>query len=147
VEPELGRTYQAENDCFREVGRKLSEFRDAAAMIEIFDNLRERYRGDLGTDTLASIRHGLLTRKRQFEQQTQIDETLDKITDTLQAASKRVKGWPIQADGFAAIEPGLEKAHRRARNAMDPLPRYACPENDHEWRRCSKYHRYHIQLL
>ena len=136
-----------ENDCFRKVGRKLSEFRDAAATIEIFDDLRERFRRDLGADTLASIRHGLLTRKRQFEQQAPIDQTLDQITATLQAASKRVKTWPIQADGFAAIAPGLEKTYRRSRNAMEPLPSYARPDNYHKWRRCSKYHRYHIQLL
>jgi hypothetical protein len=71
-------------------------------MIEIFDSLKARYQDELRTGALNSIRRALVLRKKQAEQQAQIDQVLDKIVVTLQAAGKRVKAWPIQADGFGA---------------------------------------------
>ena len=40
--PELATTYATENAQLRDIGRKLSEFRDARAIVETFDSLREK---------------------------------------------------------------------------------------------------------
>src|ERR1700761_5144519 len=62
VRPELGRVYRAENRRLGDVGRKLSEIRDATAVIEVFDGLIGKHKDGLQKNALASIRKGLETR-------------------------------------------------------------------------------------
>src|SRR6266516_4753445 len=59
VQPDLGATYRKENRTLRDLGRKLSQFRDAAAIIETFDSVSEKYNDSLQKNTLGSIRRGL----------------------------------------------------------------------------------------
>src|SRR5947209_19543153 len=47
VQPELGRVYRAENIRMRDLGRQLPQIRDATAIIEVFDGLREKYKDSL----------------------------------------------------------------------------------------------------
>src|SRR5579871_6140946 len=79
MQPELGEVYRTENIRFRDIGRQLSQFRDAGAMIETFDELRKRYRGELGRRTLVSVRRALLLRKAQAEQHANIGDVLPPI--------------------------------------------------------------------
>ncbi len=53
MRPELGRTYRTENEALRSMGAKLSELRDAGAMIETLDSLVENYSGKLQHGSLA----------------------------------------------------------------------------------------------
>jgi CHAD domain-containing protein len=147
LRPELGDIFRAENTRMRDVGRKLSEFRDAGAMLEAFDAMLEKYRGDLGKHTLASIRTGLAARKEQSEQQAKIEQALARIAGGLVRAGKRVKTWPLAADGFAAIAPGLEETFREGRKALALVRKRPRAENYHEWRKRVKDHWYHVRLL
>ena len=64
VRPELGEVYRTDNARFRDIGRQLSQFRDAGASIETFDALRKRYRGEMDGRTLAAIRRRLKTQNQ-----------------------------------------------------------------------------------
>ncbi len=44
MRPGLGNVYRDENDAFRDIGRRLSEVRDAVAMIEVFDSVVEKFK-------------------------------------------------------------------------------------------------------
>jgi CHAD domain-containing protein len=147
LRPELGDTFRAENTRMRDAGRKLSEFRDAGAMLETFDALLEKYRGELGEHTLASIRAGLAARKEQGEKQAKIERALSSMAGALGRAGKRVKMWPLAADGFAAIAPGLEETFREGRKALARARKRPRAENYHEWRKRVKDHWYHVRLL
>src|ERR1700761_3974460 len=59
IRPELGNHYRAENKALRAIGRKLSELRDASAIIETFDGTVEKYPDHPQKHVLASIRKGL----------------------------------------------------------------------------------------
>src|SRR5205085_9409955 len=56
VQFELGDTYRKESNGLREVGSKLSEFRDAGAVIEILDKLKEQFPDEFEGRKLDSIR-------------------------------------------------------------------------------------------
>ncbi len=103
VQPELGRMYQRENAQLGGIGRKLSELRDATAIIEVFDGLLDRYKDHLRKDALTSIRRGLEKSKRDTEQAVDAGKTVQQAIATLRAARKRVKDWPLQQDGFVAF--------------------------------------------
>jgi CHAD domain-containing protein len=147
VRPELGEVYRTENARFRDIGRQLSQFRDAGASIETFDALRKRYRGEMDGRTLASIRRRLTARKKQGEQQANLAAVLDGMAGALRQSAPGVSAWPLAKDGFPAIAPGLEATFREGQQAMSRARKHPLPENYHEWRKRVKAHWYHIRLL
>ena len=147
MRPELGEIYRRENPFFRDVGLRLSQFRDAGAMIETFDALREKYRGELGRGRLTSIRRGLIARKEQAEKQGGIEKVLNGMAAVLRRSALRVENWPLAADGFGAIAPGLEATFRRGQKALALARKHPLPENYHEWRKRVKNHWYQVRLL
>lgn len=147
MRPELGDTYAKENAQLRDIGRKLSEFRDAGAIIETFDSLREKYCGELKGNTLESIHRGLLERKKQAERDAGVGRVLRKLAAALRAAGRRLRVWQLLTDGFPAIAPGLERTFRRGQKAFAQVLAHPSPENYHEWRKRVKDHWYHVRLL
>ncbi|HEX3684332.1 MAG TPA: CHAD domain-containing protein [Bryobacteraceae bacterium] len=147
VRPELGRVYRAENRRLGDVGRKLSEIRDATAVIEVFDGLLGKHKDGLQKNALASIRKGLQTRKREMEQHAGVGDAVKRATAALRTIQKRVDGWPLKKDGFQALAQGLEERYRGGRRAMGAAQKNGTPENYHEWRKRVKDHWYHVRLL
>jgi CHAD domain-containing protein len=147
VRPELGEVYRLENAHFRDIGRQLSQFRDAGAIIETFDKLRRKYRGELDGRMLASMRRRLMALKAQAEKQGNIGEALAGMATTLRKSAARVKAWPLSREGFPAIAPGVEATFRRGQKAMARARKRPRPENFHEWRKRVKEHWYHVRLL
>lgn len=147
VQPELGRVYRTENGRLRDVGRKLSEIRDAKAIIEVFDGLVQKHDGTLQKSALAAIRRGLETSKRETEQAAGIGDAVKRARAALGTIDKRVEHWPIDNDGFGAVAGGLEERYRRGRRAMAVARKDGSAENYHEWRKRVKDHWYHVRLL
>jgi CHAD domain-containing protein len=144
---ELGETYGRENPFFRDVGLLLAQFRDGGAMIEAFDGLRVKYRGEVARGRLATIRRGLMARKEQAERQGGIEKVLKGMAALLRQSAKRVESWPLAADGFGALAPGLESTFRRGQRALARARKHPLPENYHEWRKRVKDHWYQVRLL
>jgi len=147
VQPEMGEIFALENALFRDIGRHLSQFRDAGAVVETFDTLRKKYRADLNSHSLAAVRRGLMARKAQAEKQSNIAEVLKNMSAALGRAASRVKTWPLSKDGFAALAPGFEDTLRRGQKAMSRARKRPRPENYHDWRKRVKEHWYHVRLL
>jgi CHAD domain-containing protein len=147
VQPELGAIYRKENRRLRDLGRKLSQFRDAAAIIETFDNVIERHKESLRENTLSSIRQALAKSKLETERTAQIERVVKEAIATFRATKKRVTAWPLSTDGFRAIAPGLRSTFRRGRKVMAAAQQDPRPENFHEWRKRVKDHWYHVRLL
>jgi CHAD domain-containing protein len=147
VRPELGRVYRTENTRLGNVGRKLSEIRDATTIIEVFDGLLAKHQNKLQKNTLAPIRKALEASKRETEQHAGIGDTVKRATAALRTLQKRVKAWPLKQDGFPALAPGLEERYRRGRRAMAVAQKDGRAENYHEWRKRVKDHWYHVRLL
>jgi CHAD domain-containing protein len=147
VQPELGRVYQRENTQLRGIGRKLSELRDATAIIEVFDGLVDKYKDQLRKDALVCIRRGLENSKRETEQAVDAGKTVQQAVATLRSERKRVKDWPLKLDGFDALAAGLKERYRRGRKAMAAAKKQQTPETFHEWRKRVKDHWYHVRLL
>jgi CHAD domain-containing protein len=144
MRPELDAIYPPENAWFRDVGRRLSQFRDARVMIETFDALRKKYRASLGATALASVRRGLAARRKP---PAELESVLRPLAAELRRSSQRVRNWPLLADGFAALAPGLETAFRKGRKAFHRVCTTPSHENYHEWRKRVKDHWYHVRLF
>jgi|SRR5579884_3717080 len=147
MKSELGGARKTENTRLREHGRKLSELRDAGAIVNAFDDLLAASPNGKGHDSLNAIREGLVARRDQAMDQAGIEERLKGMAKSFRAIAKGVKSWPLKTDGYAAIKSGLEASFRAGRKAMARAERQPRPENFHEWRKRAKDHWYHVRLL
>jgi CHAD domain-containing protein len=144
----LGEAYRRENEICRDAGRRLSGLRDAAALIETVELLRQRYHGALEHEPLAELRRLLVERRNRLtENDEQLQRQVADVSTTLQTARDRVESWSIDAGGFEAIAPGLESTYRRGRKAMFLAFNEPTAEHFHEWRKRVKDHWYHVRLL
>lgn len=148
VRLELGGVYRRENALFRDLGRSLSQVRDAEAMIETFDKLARRYRPQLDAESRSLLRQALVER-RDFvaSQVVGLEEQRRAAAETLAAARERLAGWPLAGAGFETVGPSLERIYRQGRDNFRDA--YANPDamHFHEWRKSAKNLWYHLRLL
>lgn len=139
---DLGKQFSQENAVFRDIGAKLSELRDAQALIEVFADIVKRF-----GEPLPSIRRGLEERKRRFEAATDSKAVMEEAIADLRQASEWINHWPLHSNGFAAVAPGLAMTFRAGRRAFTAAYADPTPEHFHEWRKRAKDHWYHLRLL
>jgi CHAD domain-containing protein len=147
VQTELGGVYREQNGRFRDIGRTLSELRDAGAMAETFDGLRKLYGKEVDKRAWDSLRRSLEKRREETERGLNTHHLFDDCPRQLEAIAEQVDDWPLAGNGFSVIAPGLRKAFRRGREAMEEAQRNPTPENFHQWRKRVKDHWYHVRLL
>lgn len=147
VRPELGSAYRRENAELRSAGRGLSELRDSRALVETVGHLTTKYAGELKPGALDRLRDGLHDNKRRKEEQLNPLRAMQTAAQGLEALRGRVPDWPLETDGFKAIEPGLKRSYRDGRRALRAAvadPNAVC---FHQWRKRTKDHWYHARLL
>jgi CHAD domain-containing protein len=138
--------YGRENARLRDIARRLSKFRDAFAIIETFDELKKKFPPET-RNKLGSVRLALTKRRSQSAREEDVGIVILEAATALRRAAKRVKTWPLRADGFAAIGPGLEETFRAGRKALARVRKDARADNLHELRKRVKDHWYHLRLL
>jgi CHAD domain-containing protein len=141
VRPRMRRGYRHENRVFRDIGRALSAVRDAAALVQMVDQLEQRY----GAERLAPVRDAVAALKQDREKNAVID--VDRVTRRLVRARERVDSWPLDGGGFDLIAPGLKRAYQLAKKAYKQAESGGSDEQFHECRKRSKDLWYHMRLL
>jgi CHAD domain-containing protein len=149
VRDEIGdEVYRRENDNFRDAARQLSGVRDADVMIETLDSLVERRPKDIPARTANGLRKALEEHRAAVDGDRGGRKRARKeVVGALEEARERVEEWPLEADGFDALEPGLRRAYRRGRRAYRAVLEEPSTENLHEWRKRVKDLWYHHNLL
>jgi CHAD domain-containing protein len=150
VTPLIGKgTYRKENQQLGGIGRKLSELRDARAMIEIFEAVvkEAETQETLDTDLVQSIRGRLEQHKSETEQNIDVEETLNAAVVALQAVRGHVNDYQLTERGFECLERGLKNVYRRGRRAMKQAAKTSTADDLHNWRKRVKDHWYHVRLL
>jgi CHAD domain-containing protein len=145
---ELGDKYKLENEFYRDIGRKLSDVRDAQAMIETLDILRNAEHQKLSENQFEKI-HARLSQRRKHiaDNAVELDRTVEEVVASLNDARERISDWTLSAGDFSSLQPGLEKSYKRGRKAFANTEMDATPETFHEWRKRVKYFWYHSRLL
>jgi CHAD domain-containing protein len=128
-------SYQRENANARAVGRLLSDARDADVMAETL--------GALDCEASPGLRAALTTDGGDDERQVAAQQAIE----LLEGAWDRLGEWPLEHDGFKALEDGLGRTYRGGRKAFRRAQEDPSDENLHEWRKRAKDHWYHQQLL
>lgn len=140
--------YRAENAALRDAARRLSDLRDAEALIETYDKLDAHFGGRIDRRSIAPVRRALTARRRRLaDQDATFERRVAAFRADLEGALRRVPSWGLANDEFAALAAGLKRSYKRGRKAMATAYASPSPERFHEWRKRVKYHRYHLELL
>lgn len=138
--------YGDKNAFFRDAAKDLSRARDAAALVESFEDLKRRV-GKGGMAPYRGLRQKLLGRARRVRNDTDIAGKLETFRDRMEEASRRIDGWHLDERGFDAIEGGLKRTLKAARRGMKCSASHPDDGQLHEWRKRVKDHWYHTRLL
>jgi|SRR5665213_474712 len=144
--PCLGKGGRRENTALRDLGRTLSEVRDAAALIETVDLLGKKYQEDAAITRLASVRSAMVRRRNAARRQADASATGEAGITALRGLRRRLNSWEIGVD-FALIAPGLKATYKRGRQAMARASRHSGADSLHELRKRVKDYWYQVRLL
>jgi CHAD domain-containing protein len=144
VREEVGEeAFARENAAIRDAGRRLSDVRDAEALLEALAKLDL---APLSALPQRRVRRALTTRWKRLATATS-DEQLAAVVDSLRASRDRIALWTFPDRGFAIVESGLANTYARGRRLFRRAERRRDPEVLHEWRKRVKDAWYHHQLL
>ncbi|HEY0592225.1 MAG TPA: CHAD domain-containing protein [Thermoanaerobaculia bacterium] len=145
VRPFLGPSFAWENDVCRAAAHLLATARDAAAMAEAVDRLREASRDPSAWDALRA-RVGERASSRAMPPGEE-ERILATIEERLRGVEMRLRSWgelpsepPDLAPGAMRVIESGGRRYRVARRSRDP-------ESVHAWRKRAKDLWYHARLL
>jgi CHAD domain-containing protein len=149
VRPEIGEAaYRAENICFRDTARPLTEVRDAKILVETLDHLTGHFKEHVAGRSFEDVRKALQTNLRAVRRRVLDEQDAFAVAaDVLRQARERVKDWADVPNKWSALGPGLEEVYRRAGAAFDNACADPTVEKLHEWRKQAKYLRYQLEVL
>ncbi|HEX2564118.1 MAG TPA: CHAD domain-containing protein [Acidimicrobiales bacterium] len=149
VRPALGSAYGPANELFRDAGRELSTIRDAHATLATFDALVAASLDRLPDGGLGAVRAGLAADADRASNARDRLVRAEVAADLFRAGRRRVGRAGLDARGWAAVGPGLERTYRAGRRALAAfrLDRGSDPTAMHEWRKRTKDAWYHVRLL
>lgn len=147
--PALGKEiYQQENVHFRDAGRSLSTVRDAQALLESFDMLEEIYGRQVEFARMSPLRHKISERReRLVHSKLDLQQCVNEVAAKLEHSIASVENWPLANASADELARGLQREYRRARKGWKRAQRQHDPDTLHDWRKRTKYLRYHFQLL
>ncbi|MBE9183056.1 CHAD domain-containing protein [Oculatella sp. LEGE 06141] len=149
VQEDIGKaTYKRENACFRDIGRLLSDVRDAQVRIETLDKLTAHFSEAIAPDQFAKVRQTLEAdyRSTQNSVPAENNPTTSAIA-MLKKARKRVDDWPFQHDDWFSLQHGLNQMYKQGKEAFRVAGEQPTAENMHEWRKRVKDLWYHLKIL
>jgi CHAD domain-containing protein len=138
VRGELGdERYSEQNTRFRDLGRKLSEARDAQVRLETLDELMEKSGDGLDSSRVNEFRKALEAERK--EQAEAIDDRLlEEVAVALETEREAIAAWPIEGEDWSIVGPGLRRVYRRGRKSFEAVVEEPSTQNLHEWRKRAK---------
>jgi CHAD domain-containing protein len=131
---------------FRDVARALSGRRDAAVRVLALDALVERFDGVVRERGFEPIRRAARAEAvRAGGGASRVP--LRALAASVEKARDAMVRWTPRHEGWAAIEPGLVRLHRRGRSLWRAAADDPSVANLHEWRKRVKDLRYAVELL
>jgi CHAD domain-containing protein len=147
VQPAVADTYHAVNRRLAIANRMLGPIADGRAVVDTIAQLGNKYRARPARRALHSFRAALLQRAERIDRRAEHDRVLPIVAGLLRRERRHLTDWTLNARGFHAVGPGLEKSMRRARKAMKRSLRHPAAHNYHVWRRRVKDLWFQVRLL
>ena len=149
VRKELGKkTFEAENERYRDAGRLLSGSRDAEVKLETLASLRGRF--DQLPGEPAERWAGALEAERDELVAAIRDDSEDRIgqaREAIEGGRERIRGWSLRTNSWALVESGLLRSYRDGRRAMKQVATNPLSDDVHAWRKRAKDIWYQLRIV
>lgn len=143
VRKPLGKPAFAEhNGILRDVGHRLSERRDATAIVECWEALAKQDPQRFASAPLQRV-HARLVSRAEGEQ----PGTHQSLTTSLRDELERIPDWDLPKAGFSLFRAGVLRTYRDGRKALKAAQKDPSDERLHQWRKRVKDHWYQTRLL
>ena len=116
-------------------------------MIETLDKLCLAHPEVFSARAHADVRRRLAARKQAMIRAAARAGGLRDAAVELRTLAKRATHWQSAHSGFAALAPGIDKSHRRARKALARARETQAAPEFHEWRKAVKSLWYTVRLV
>jgi len=148
IKEELGDNYKIENNFYRDLGRDLSDVRDAQAAVETFERIREIYPEEIDNNRYIKLYNRLLSRRENIAQnQLDLECTISEVVDSLIDGRNRINEWKLSSENFSNVKLGADRSYKRGRKQFKKSWEDRSEERFHEWRKRIKDLWYHCRLL
>jgi CHAD domain-containing protein len=148
VREPLGKScYKEEDRTFRDAGRLLAPFRDAAARVALVKSLREKKTGSISDSALEIADKEVRSLYKKTVRKVEVTKAAREANELLKEAVERLKDWEPEETGFGLFRDGLRDMYENARIDLARCLIHPTAPNFHDWRKCCKYLRYQIDLL
>lgn len=150
AQPALGRDKERRKKRFRNIGRDLSELRDAGALLELVKQLARTFHAK----SAAAISRGVASQKTELEERLDKEKVLRTAVKKLKASADKEQAWPLK-NSFRSLEPALKAVYRAGRRSFRELDQQDRENNNqvvtseafHQFRKLVKTHLYQLRLL
>lgn len=142
VRPVVGQRARRADDRLREIAHSVSPLRDAEVVLTTFDRAVGPSRA-----ALAGVRAQLAAHLRAEARAIKDDGRSQRLRSDLARERRKVEAWMPKANRWSAIDEGLTRGYRRARDAMEAAYRSESGDDFHAWRRAVKTHRHQLAAL
>jgi CHAD domain-containing protein len=144
---ELGSSYRDENRFLGDVGRSLSDLRDASVLVASLESLGTRTQNRETKACLKKLATEFRTRQQQMANDKHLSAIVEAAARQLQSVAQRVHDWPCSKKGFDGLRTGCKRTLQRTRDAFEQVQKSGTPQHLHDWRKRVKDHWYHTRLL
>ncbi|EWC42740.1 CHAD domain-containing protein [Stutzerimonas stutzeri] len=144
----LGTRFTLDNRRLRDMGRRLAESRDAAAMLESWDALARTDQALFGSESLQQVRGRLQQRAApDGEVHAGFEAEIVQVLDELRTLTQDLQQWKLPGKGFGLLAGGLRRTYTDGVRDLARAQEDGSDELLHEWRKRVKDHWYHCLLL
>jgi CHAD domain-containing protein len=148
VRKPLGAEFKRENERLRDLGRVLSESRDATAMLESWDLLAKQHPEQFAEPAFKQVRQRLQARTAEAGGDSgDLDRRIAQVIEALDAFHTRIDAWPLKAKGFDLMAAGIGRTYADGCAELTKVRLDLSDEQLHQWRKRVKDHWYQTRLL
>jgi len=143
---EVGKIQHArENRCVREIGRLVSDLRDAQVRLQTLIQLRDETAKDPGENHFSRIEELLSLERESFS--AAFDGWQKQAIPKLERVEERLSKWPLERISWSQICGAVEKIYKRGQRGLAKTIKKPVPENFHAWRKRVKDLWYQLRIL
>lgn len=140
--------YDEQNTFFRDLGRELSDVRDATSRLETVEKLRNHYDSKLYKNTFTELESALNHyRDKLANDVCREGEVLKEIAEKLKSKKEEVPHWTLDIEQFSELKPSVKRVYKRGKHRLTDCEKGGKTEDFHHWRKRAKYLRYQLKML
>lgn len=143
---EVGKNQHTREDrCVREIGRLVSDLRDAQVRLQALIQLRDETAKNSGENHFARIEELLSLERESFS--AAFDGWQKQAIPMLEGVEECLAKWPLECITWTQICGAVEKIYKRGQRGLAKTIKKPVPENFHAWRKRVKDLWYQLRIL